>query len=167
MKNVWLVMIGGLSATAVVAVAALAGQFALASTAAPCTSKTLTIKGRSAIGFCGPATATLMVAGKTYTFRHGFCAEPISNSDSLQLSLGVDVPPFGGPNDNAGQPGFSMDVAKHHTSASVAFAYFGGREIVKLAAITLKGHVPSAGTFKGKTAAITGSWNCHGVIVKS
>jgi hypothetical protein len=68
------------------------------------------------MAFCGPATVALTVGRKTYAFHNGFCAEPIPNSDAFQLSVGTDVPSLGGPNDNAGQPVFSMDFAKAHTT---------------------------------------------------
>jgi hypothetical protein len=158
----------GLTASALAALAAVAGPSTLASAAsAPCVAKPVTIKGAAGLALCGPATATVTVGGKTYTFRNGFCAEPITNSDSFQLTLGVDVPAFGGPNNNGGKPGFSLDIAKHQTSAAVAFVYFGGHELVKLAQVTLKGHGLPQGAFKGKTSAFSGTWNCHGVIYKS
>jgi len=156
------------TATAVVALAAAAGTSTAARPSkAPCTPTPVTIKGNAGLSLCGPATATLTVGGKTYTFHNGYGAEPIANSDSFQLTLGFDVPAFGGPNENGGKPGFSLDIVKHHTSAAVAFAYSGGHELVKLARVTLKGAVPAPGTFRGKTSAFTGSWNCHGVISKS
>ena len=170
MKNVALATVAGLTATAAMAVATLAGPLAPASAAgAPCTPTTPTIKGHPAMGFCGPASATVTVGGKTYTFHNGFCAEPITHSDSFQLSLGTDVPTLGGPNNNAGEPVFSMDIAKGHTSASIADVYFGGRELLANAAIALSGQIPTKGTFTGKHTAthFTGTWDCHGVIYKS
>jgi len=159
-----------LAATALTAIVlvVLAGSSTLASAAgAPCTAKPVTIGGAAGLALCGPATATLTVKGKTYTFRNGFCAEPITNSDSFQLTLGVDVPAFGGPNNNGDKPGFSLDIAKNQTSAAVAFAFFGGRELVKLAQVTLTSKALAQGAFKGKTSAFSGTWNCHGVIYKS
>lgn len=164
MKNIALAA-GALSATALVV---LAGSSTLASAAgAPCTAKPVTINGAAGLALCGPATATLTVNRKTYTFRNGFCAEPITNSDSFQLTLGVDVPAFGGPNNNGDKPGFSLDIARSQTSAAVAFAWFGGRELVERAQVTLKSKALAEGAFKGKTGAFTGTWNCHGVIYKS
>jgi hypothetical protein len=164
MKNISLAA-AALSATALVV---LTGSSTLASAAsAPCTAKPVTINGAAGLALCGPATATLTVKGKTYTFRNGFCAETITNSDSFQLTLGVDVPAFGGPNNNGDKPGFSLDIAKNQTNAAVAFAYFGGHELVKLVQVTLKSKALPEGTFKGKTSAFSGTWNCHGVIYKS
>jgi len=133
----------------------------------PCTPKTPTIKGHPAMAMCGPATAILSLGGKTYSFHDGFCAEQIPNSDSMQLSLGTDVPTLGGPSNNAGQTFFSMDVAKGHTSASLAEAFVGGRKLVANEAITLSHQTKTSGEFKSKSgpASFTGSWNCHGLIV--
>lgn len=167
MKKVRFVAIGGLTAAALLAAASIAPLASASAGAAPCTAKPVTIKKSSGLALCGPATATLKVGGKTYTFHNGFCAEPIPKSDSFQLTLGFDIPAFGGPNNNSGEPGFSMDIAKHHTTAAVGFAYFGGHELVMDAQINLKGTIPADGTFTGKSTAISGTWNCHGVIAKS
>jgi hypothetical protein len=164
MKNISLAA-AALSATALLV---LFGSSTLAGAAsAPCTAKPVTIKGATGLALCGPATATLTVKGRTYTFRNGFCAEPIPNSDSFQLTLGVDVFALGGPNNNGDKPGFSLDIAKNQTSAAVTFAWFGGRELVENVQVTLKSKTLPEGTFKGKTGAISGTWNCHGVIYKS
>jgi hypothetical protein len=167
MKNFSIATLGGLAATAALAAAALTGASASsAAAAAVCTPKAVTIKGAPGIALCGPATATLTVAGKSYSFRHGFCAE-LPGSSVFQLSLGVDVTALSGPNNNGDQPGFSLDIAQHPTIATVAFAYSGGRELVKADSVTIAGKFPQAGTFKGKTSSISGSWNCHGVLSKS
>ncbi len=138
------------------------------SAASPCTP-TPTIKGHPAMALCGPATATVTIGGRTYSFRNGFCAEQIPNSDSFQLSLGTDVPIFGGPSNNAGEPLFGLDIAKGHTSASIAEAYFGGRKLIANTPVALSGQIPTQGSFKSKSAttSFTGTWNCHGVISKS
>jgi hypothetical protein len=71
------------------------------------------------------------------------------------------------PNTNGGKPGFSPDIAKDEKSAALAFAYVGAYELVKGTALSVAGNGLAAGTFKGKTSALSGSWNCHGVIDKS
>ena len=170
MKNVALATVAGLAGTVALAVAAIAGPLASASASgAPCTPKTPTIKGHPAMALCGPATATVTISGKTYSFHNGFCAEPIPHSDSFQLSLGTDVPTLGGPTDNAGQPFFSMDIAKGHTSAAIAEVFVGGHKLLANAVIALSGQIPAKGSFKGKSSAthFNGTWNCHGVIYKS
>jgi hypothetical protein len=164
MKNISLVA----AAVSAAALVVLTGSPAMASAAKPpCQSKPVTINGASGLALCGPATATLTIKGKTLTFRNGFCAEPIPNSDSFQLSLGVDVAKLGGPTTNGGKPGFSLDIAKNQTSALVAYAFSGGHELVKRVLVSLKSKSLPAGTFKGTTSAFSGTWNCHGVIDKS
>jgi hypothetical protein len=166
MKNMKLSAVAAVAAIA--AVAAVAAPAASAgSTGAPCTPKTPTIKGNAAMALCGPASATLSIGGKTYSFHNGFCAEQIPNSDSEQLSLGTDVSTFGGPSNNGGQTFFSMDIAKGHTLASVAVAYVSGRKLIENQAITLSHQTATSGAFKNKGGAtsFSGTWNCHGLIV--
>jgi hypothetical protein len=170
MRNTKISAVAGFAAAAGLALVAIAGPGASASSAAPpCTPKTPTIKGNPAMALCGPATATLMVGGRTYSFANGFCAEQIPNSDSFQLSLGTDVPTLSGPNNNAGQPFFSMDIANGHTSASVAAAYSGGRKLLANAPMSLSSKNPMKGSFKSKGPgpSFTGAWNCHGVLSRS
>jgi hypothetical protein len=170
MRNTRISAVAGFAAAAGLALAAIAGPGASASSAAaPCTPKTPTIKGNPAMALCGPATATVTVGGRTYSFQNGFCAEQIPHSDSFQLSLGTDVPTFGGPSDNGDQPFFSMDIANGHKSASVAAAYFGGRKLIANAPISLSGQVPTKGSFKsnGSNPKFSGTWDCHGVLSRS
>jgi hypothetical protein len=152
----------------VIALAAAAATTATTAGAAgtPCTPTPVTIGGNAGLAFCGPATATLTIGGKTYSFQKGFCAE-LPHSNSFQLSLGVDIGTLTGPNNNGDKPGFSLDIAKNEKSAALAFAYVGGHELVKGAALSVAGGSLAAGTFKGKTTALKGSWNCHGLIDKS
>jgi hypothetical protein len=166
MTNIKISAVAGLGAI----VAVLAGVSASPSLAAsPCTPRTPTINGHPAMALCGPATATVTIGGRTYSFRNGFCAEQIPHSDSFQLSLGTDVPIFGGPSNNAGEPFFSLDIAEGHTSASIAAAYFGGRKLIANSPVALSGQIPTQGAFKSKSAttSFTGTWNCHGLISKS
>ena len=83
-----------LIATAIIAgTAAIAAAMAAASTpmraatAPPCTPKIVKIGGHQAAVNCGPATATLHIGGKTYTFRNGLCQQ--RNAAALQLDLGT------------------------------------------------------------------------------
>lgn len=154
-----------------VAVAVLAATAATTATTAgaagaPCTPAPVTINHNAGLAFCGPATATLTIGGKTYSFRKGYCAE-LPHSTLFQLSLGADIAALTGPNNNGGKPGFSLDIAKNEKSATLGFAFVGGHELVKDAALSVAGSSLAAGTFKGKTGALKGSWNCHGVIDKS
>jgi hypothetical protein len=131
---------------------------------APCLPKITRIQGHPAAVGCGPATATLHVGGKTYTFRDGFCRQSKSAGAALQLSLGTTV---SGVKGNAGRPDFSMLIGKNHSLASVFHASYGGKEILGDSLITVSGNIPSKGTFTSRVALgdkFTGSWDCHGVV---
>ena len=137
--------------------------------APPCTPTITKIKGHPAAVNCGPATATVRIGGKTYTFRNGFCQQSTSAGMVLQLDLGTTAPTAKG---NAGLPHFNIDVIKHLLSATVDATY-GGKSLIASGLVTVRGKVPTLGTFKSKFsgpgfgASFTGSWNCHGVVWKA
>ena len=136
--------------------------------APPCTPKITKIQGHQAAVNCGPATATLHISGKTYTFRNGFCEQSKSvTGEALGLDLGTTVPGVKG---NAGKPDFSMLIAHIHTVASVFGADYGGKDLLGgQSLINVKGNIPAKGTFTSRVtfgAKFTGSWNCHGVVWK-
>lgn len=159
-------------AIAVLLVATTACAIALTASAStrsspPCTPKVTTIGGHRAGVDCGPATATLRIGGKTYTFHKGFCQQSKAAGTALELTLGTTV--LGGKN-NAGQPAFDLTITKYR-AASVGYAYYGGRNLLKdnLNLINYSGSLPSHGTFTSLATAgtkFTGSWNCHGVFWK-
>lgn len=160
-------------AIAVLLAATTAGTVALTADAStrsapPCTPKITTIGGHRAGVNCGPATATLRIGGKAYTFRKGFCEQSKAAGTALALTLGTTM--LGGKN-NAGQPGFDLTIGKNR-AASVGYAYYGGHNLLKdnLDLISFSGSVPSHGTFTSLATAatkFTGSWNCHGVVWKA
>src|SRR5690242_21793910 len=92
-----------LAATTACTVVLTAG--AATSSAPPCTPKVITIGGHRAGVDCGPATATLRIGGKTYTFRKGFCTQSKAAGSALELTLGTTVL---GAKNNAGQPAFDL-----------------------------------------------------------
>ncbi len=160
-------------ATAVVIAAVASCSVALTaeasrSTAPPCTPKIATIDGHKAAVNCGPATVTLDLSGRTYTFRDGFCMKSKSTG-ALQLDLGTNVVGVKG---NAGKPDFTMLITKFHTaygSGSVFGADYGGKDLFPngQTLINVRGKLPAAGTFTSSFtlgAKFTGSWNCHGVV---
>ncbi len=156
----------------IVAGALLAGVGALptgavAASAPPCIPKVVKINGKQAAENCGPATAILKVAGKTYSFKDGFCQQSKSAGSALSLDLGTVIV---GVHGNAGKPDFSMLIAKSGI-ASVFQADFGGKQILGDSLITARGSIPSNGSFAGKSpltgARFSGSWNCHGVVYQA
>jgi hypothetical protein len=148
---------------AVLTATAVAGSTA---GAPPCVPKVKKVKGHEEAISCGPATATLRIGGKSYTFRHGFCQQSLKQGAALLLDLGTVVV---GAKGNAGQAYLSMTVGKVHTIASVSEADFGGKQLTGTALIVVAGKIPGAGTFKSRfgTPSFTGSWNCHGVVYSS
>ena len=42
-------------------------------TRSACALRSTTIKGHKAVVYCGPASASLRIGGKTYTFKNGTC----------------------------------------------------------------------------------------------
>jgi hypothetical protein len=169
MRHILIAITIVISAAVATTAAALAASTAAAGSDAsrskpPCTPKVTKIQGHQAAVNCGPATATLHISGKTYTFRNGFCQQSKSAGSALQLDLGTTVLGVKG---NAGKPDFSMLIAHVHAVASVFHADYGGRQILGDSLINVKGNIPSKGTFTSRVtvgAKFTGSWNCHGVV---
>ena len=146
---------------------ALAAGTSTAASSPPCTPKLTTIGGHRAAVNCGPATATLRVKGRTYSFRNGFCQQTKGSKD-LILSLGTTVL---GVHGNAGKPDMQITLIAPTGgtlgNGSVSGADYGGKELVVDELIKTKGAI-AKGTFASTTASpsFTGSWNCHGVIWK-
>jgi hypothetical protein len=146
--------------------ATLAGGFATVAAAgttstAPCAPRAGTIDGRRAITYCGPATVTIEVAGRTYSFQHGLC-DLSRTMGGLELNVGTRVE---GATGNAGRAYVSLVLA-HGPSESEAFeADAGGGQLFGDSVIAQGGPLYGKGTFGGLFgAAFTGSWDCHGVI---
>ncbi len=164
--------------TVVALAAAAACTLALTASAAPtgnappCTPKITKIGGHKAAINCGPATATLRIGGKSYTFRNGYCQTSKSAGSYPALNLGTDV--LGGGKNNAGQPSFSMLIVAHlhspYGSGSVFHADKGGKRILGDSLIKVSSSSPAKGTFTGTDYSagtkFTGSWDCHGVVFK-
>jgi hypothetical protein len=153
------------TATAIAAPAASAATAIRASASPPCIAKVTKIQGHPAAVSCGPATATLQIGGKTYSFNDGFCEQSKSASAALVLDLGTSVTGVKG---NAGKPDFDMLIGQVHSLASVFAADYGGKDLLGgESLISVKGSIPSKGTFTSTVAVggkFTGSWNCHGVV---
>ena len=138
-----------------------------ASAAPPCTPKIVRLDGKRAVENCGPATAILMVAGKTYNFNKGLCSQSRRAGAALELGLGTLV---AGTRGNAGKPYLNMLIAKTKI-ASIFEADSGGKQILGDSLITAHGSIPSKGSFTGESpltgAHFSGSWNCHGLVYKT
>jgi hypothetical protein len=129
----------------------------------PCTPKKTTLDGSTVYSLCGPATATLSVGGKAYTFRNGYC-QLHKSTKSLELFLGMLAPTVKG---NAGKPILNL-TAEHFggtvlSAGGTVSASYAGKQLVN-GLTSVSGHFPNQGSFKTITTNMTGTWNCHGVI---
>ena len=137
-----------------------------AAAAPPCTPKITKIQGHQAAVNCGPATATLHISGKTYTFRNGFCEQSKSAGAALAAQSGHHRYRR---QRQRGQARLQHD----HRSRSLRWRRCSapttaeGTSSVDDSLINVNGNIPSKGTFTSRVtvgAKFTGSWNCHGVV---
>lgn len=151
-------------ATAMSASPIYAASSARAASAQPCTPSTSKIDGGPAVSYCGPATATLAIAGKTYAFKGGFCQSIHVSGLKLDITLGTIVE--NKISDNAGKPYFALDLSSGNSISLLNAAYSGGKKVADGAAVSYSGNVMTKGTFKSTSGKpFSGSWNCHGVFV--
>jgi hypothetical protein len=142
------------------------GRVEHATTKAPCVAKPITVGGNAGTQFCGPASATVKVGGKTYSFKEGFCAHDLQNQLALQLSLGTDIPAFTGKPDH-GHPLFELTLSTTAQKGTLLAVDYAGRKLVPgdtLVDATYHASAALKGTFRGK--GVSGAWNCHGGIYK-
>ena len=71
---------------------------------------------------------------------------------------------------NANKPSFRLDLSPGQFSSIVQGAYYGGKKLEADGSVTPSGF-GTKGTFTGQvaggtTSTFSGSWNCHGSIVK-
>lgn len=121
-------------------------------------STTVTIKGKSVVVNCGPATAKLRYKGKTYTFAHGTCFRYLG---SFKLNLGSSLLV---PSSSSG--GYaSMTINATPNGQIEVGAVFGK---VSIYAPAKSSGVATKGTFSSSAPSepFTGSWHCGGPIKK-
>jgi hypothetical protein len=128
----------------------------------PCANTISKLQGKTAVGYCGPATVTLKVGGKTYSFTSGLCIK----TETFTIQLGTDVE--GATTGNGGLATFSINVMGSQATLS---GYSKGKKIVPDLDYlgTAKGGGKNTGTFAAagpNAPKLSGSWNCHGVIYK-
>ena len=133
-----------------------------------CLSKTETIKGKSVIVNCGPASATLRYKGKTYRFKPGTC---LRTGSSVMLDLGISL--VSGAQGNGGFAYMSITMLSKKLPAQIQADHgklsIGGS--AKFSGIAVKGTFSGTvgsfgGVSTGKSVPFTGSWNCGGPIQK-
>ena len=152
----------------IVALAAGAASGAPAATTGHCYSKSETLKGKSVIVDCGPASAKLHFKGKTYTFKPGTC---LRTGSSVTLDLGISL--VGNAKGNAGFAHMNITMLSNTLPAQIQAddgkLSIGGS--AKFTGIGVKGTFSGTvgsfgGVTSGKPATFTGSWNCGGPIQK-
>jgi hypothetical protein len=157
-----------LGASAVPALAAsVANVNAVHTSAAPCTPSHSRIGGRPATTFCGPATVTLKVSGKTYKFKGGYCKEFDGLLTDITLGTLVDVNATLNLVYNKKEPYLRMDLGVGDSS-SLAIPYYGGHLLGAEGPLKWHGGVTTKGTFKSLGATpnkFSGTYDCHGVFV--
>jgi hypothetical protein len=134
--------------------------------APPCTPKIATIAGHKGVVNCGPATATLRMGSRSYTFRNRILRAEHPAGSAPELELGTTLVGVKG---NARRPDLTMLIEARVHSGSIFHADYGGKRILGDSLIDAKGNLPSKGTFTGTEAIgpkFSGSWDCHGVIWK-
>jgi hypothetical protein len=129
----------------------------------PCAAKLTKIQGKTAAENCGPATATVTVSGKSYSFKDGLCTT--SGKSTFLLQLGTLVEDSNG---NAGYAAFGITVSGTN---AILTGYYKGKKVIPVTdfLVTAKNAGKNTGTFSSgrSTPKLTGAWNCHGVIFKT
>ena len=174
MRRTVSVTLAALAAAAMSTCPLLAGTGAQASLSAGSCASTSSVGGNNVINYCGPATASLVIGGKTYKFKNGSC-QSIKVIDLGTVVQGKDGGPVKG---NGKKPWFSMDLSASSLDLLNA-VYYGGKELTVGGPITVTGSVVKSGSSKGtfqtpsgasdmsgKPFSLSGSWNCHGKFSK-
>jgi hypothetical protein len=150
------------------AVAAAAGN-ASSSAAGGCYAKEATIKGKSVIVACGPASAKLRYMDKTYVFGPGTC---FRSGPGVIIDLGTSMVDEAKGNGGFAHMNITLLSNTVHTVEIQAdhgtLALNGSATYSKIAVTgTFTGTNGSfGGVGAGKTVPFSGSWNCGGAIYK-
>jgi len=139
-------------------------------TSRSCIPKSIGGHGKTEIRYCGPATATLLLGGRTYEFRYGRC-----NSDkAIGLVLGVTLGTidYGNLGTNGGRPLFQLQIDERPTAIETVNASWGGRSLILINTVKTDytGSRPLSGTFQSSKGAFdtgkrfSGSWDCGGKL---
>ena len=151
------VVAAGVGTTSAVA----SSENALRATACnPAGSDVVSRSGSLTTTFCGPATATVRLGGKTLAFTKGTC---VWTDSSLTLELGKILFPWSKP--FSAQPGFVIHAAGYPVARAVVTIYWQGKrtELTSTRTTARPSGNRTGGTFDGRTAAgarITGTERC-------
>ncbi len=139
-------------------------------TSAACGQKRIGAHGTTETRYCGPATATLRLGGKTYRFRDGRC-----NSDTaigLELGVTLGTIDYGDLKTNGGRPLFQLQINGQPTAIDAVNASWGGKRLIVIHMVKANytGARPLSGTFRSFKGAFdtgkpfSGSWDCGGKL---
>jgi hypothetical protein len=138
-----------------------------------CKDRKFKAHGFPAVTACGPATATLTLSGRSYSFKNGVCSisSGTGNNRVLFLQLGTVVK---GPVtiqqpkvENYGYPYFTITTMG--TIATVVAVYHGKVLTGQPGPSLFHFEKKYTGTFTShgdSGVKYSGSWNCHGVSVQ-
>jgi hypothetical protein len=164
MKPAIAVGLAALATTVMTASPTYAASIARTASTQSCAASSTKIDGEPAVNYCGPATATLAIGGKTYTFKNGICQSIHVSGIKLDITLGTIVQ--NKLSNNAGKPYFALDLSPGADSSLLNMAYSGGKKLAG-GIVSYSGSFTTKGTFKSTSdTPFSGSWNCHGVFEK-
>ena len=139
-------------------------------TSLSCIPKNIGVHGKTEIRYCGPATASLILGGKTYRFRDGRC----SSDKAIGLTLGVTLGTIDYANlkTNGGRPLFQLQIDEQPIAIQTVNASWGGEPLIVIHTVktNYRGPRPLNGTFQsfkgafGAGKRFSGSWNCRGKL---
>ena len=149
-----------LPVVAVLAVAAAWGAGSAGTASCATGMHQVTVKGQPGFRFCGTASATVRLGGRTLRFSNGLCRQAAGaftvNIGTLVPGLRTGKPPSFGLTTHTGKAGKQLNAA-------VGFAYGGRGYAVADQLVTLAPGLKS-GTFSGRILAsstrVTGSFRC-------
>jgi len=142
--------------------AVAAPEGGLTATACNPAGKNVLISGRSAYVFCGPATATVKLGGRTLKFSKGTC---VWTSNSFNLELGTIFFPYVLSKPFPLQAGFVIRAAGYPVARALVEIYWQGKRTnLTTTRTTARPNANrTGGTFEGRTAAgalVTGTVKC-------
>ena len=152
-----------LACFALICAAALTAVSAVgAAPADGCTPRHESTAGHAAIAYCGPATATIAIGGRTYLFRHGTCIRS-AKIDALEINLGTLVR---GASRNGGRSFVGLVIAQSPSESEAFEGDWGGHQLFGDSVIAQSSSLLAHGTFVSVLgSSFSGSWNCHGPVV--
>ena len=169
MKLPVLVAVTALACTAGVATAATASDQSGMAHASSCIPKISTTNGHTSVTTCGPASATVKIGSRTYSFKGGTCQKDTAAHLLLTLDIGTLI--AGANSNDGGQTYFSLQlITEGSLKIDTVTVYSGGKKLLSVNSIAVAGSNLAAGSFTsakgllGGSVHFTGTWDCHGAV---